>query len=40
LHDAAFDSGLITLDNQYRVVLSQRLKSYFPQPALEQNFVP
>jgi predicted restriction endonuclease len=40
LHDAAFDSGLITLDNQYRVVLSQRLKSHFPHPALEQNFAP
>jgi|SRR5579862_2475693 len=40
LHDAAFDSGLITLDDQYRVVLSKRLKGYFPQPVLEQNFVP
>jgi hypothetical protein len=40
LHDAAFDSGLITLDSTYRVVLSKRLKSYFPQPVLEQNFVP
>ncbi|NOS99202.1 MAG: HNH endonuclease [Phycisphaerales bacterium] len=40
LHDAAFDSGLITLDEEFRVVLSRRLRSYFPQPALEQNFVP
>jgi putative restriction endonuclease len=40
LHDAAFDSGLITLDEKCRVVLSARLKSHFPQPALEQNFVP
>jgi len=40
LHDAAFDSGLITLDSEYRVILSERLRSYFPQPALEQNFVP
>jgi hypothetical protein len=40
LHDAAFDSGLITLDETFRVVLSKRLKSHFPQPALEQNFVP
>ena len=39
LHDAAFDSGLITLDENLRVVLSSRLKAYFPQPALEQNFV-
>ena len=40
LHDAAFDSGLITLDEEKRVVLSKRLRSHFPQPTLEQNFVP
>jgi hypothetical protein len=40
LHDAAFDSGLITLDDDLNVVLSRRLKTYFPQPTLEQNFVP
>lgn len=40
LHDAAFDEGLITLDGTLCVVLSQRLKNYFPQPALEQNFAP
>lgn len=40
LHDAAFDSGLITLDEKFRVVLSKRLRCYFPQPALEQSFVP
>ncbi len=40
LHDAAFDAGLITLDDQLSVVLSKRLRSFFPQPALEQNFVP
>jgi putative restriction endonuclease len=38
LHDAAFDSGLITLDQNFRVMLSPRLKAYFPQQALEQNF--
>jgi predicted restriction endonuclease len=40
LHDAAFDAGLITLDEKLSVVLSKRLRSFFPQPALEQNFVP
>ncbi len=40
LHDAAFDSGLITLDEKLSVVLSKRLKSFFPQVTLEQNFVP
>jgi hypothetical protein len=40
LHDAAFDGGLITLDEKFSLVLSRRLKSYFPQPTLEQNFIP
>jgi putative restriction endonuclease len=40
LHDAAFDAGLITLDVGLKVVLSTRLRKFFPQPALEQNFVP
>jgi putative restriction endonuclease len=40
LHDAAFDAGLITLDEKLNLVLSKRLRSYFPEPALEQNFVP
>lgn len=40
LHDAAFDDGLITLDRKLCLVLSKRLKSYFPQAALEQSFVP
>jgi putative restriction endonuclease len=40
LHDAAFDSGLITLDENRCVILSKQLKSHFPQQALEQNFVP
>jgi putative restriction endonuclease len=40
LHDAAFDTGLITLDQSLNVVLSKRLRKFFPQPALEQNFVP
>ncbi|MEJ0089630.1 MAG: HNH endonuclease [Limisphaerales bacterium] len=38
LHDAAFDDGLITLDEKLSVVLSKRLKSFFPQITLEQNF--
>jgi predicted restriction endonuclease len=40
LHDAAFDAGFITLDEQLNVVLSRRLRTFFPQPMLEQNFVP
>jgi hypothetical protein len=40
LHDAAFDAGLITLDEKLAVVLGKGLRAYFPQPVLEQNFVP
>jgi putative restriction endonuclease len=40
LHDAAFDVGLIALDGNLKVVLSNQLRKFFPQPALEQNFVP
>lgn len=40
LHDAAFDDGLITLDAEFNIVLSSRLRKFFPQPALEQNFIP
>jgi putative restriction endonuclease len=40
LHDAAFDSGLITLDEELKVVLSKQLRRHFPEATLEQNFVP
>jgi putative restriction endonuclease len=39
LHDAAFDEGLITLDEELRLVLSHGLRDYLPQPVLELNFV-
>ena len=38
LHDAAFDAGLITLDDNLAVVLSARLKGYLPSKSLEHNF--
>jgi hypothetical protein len=40
IHDAAFDDGLITLDDKLCLVLHKRLRSYFPQTLLEQSFVP
>ncbi len=40
LHDDAFDEGLVTLDEELRLVLSPRLKGYFPQLLLEQAFTP
>jgi putative restriction endonuclease len=38
LHDAAFDAGLIALDENFGVVLSTKLKRFFPSCALEHNF--
>ena len=40
LHDAAFDGGLMTLDESLSVVLSKRLKSFFSQVTLASNFLP
>jgi predicted restriction endonuclease len=40
LHDAAFDAGLITLNRRLQVMLSPKLRRFFPQRALEENFVP
>ena len=38
LHDAAFDDGLITIDANFRLVLSGKLKSFLPSQILENNF--
>jgi putative restriction endonuclease len=37
--DRAFDRGLITLDEQMRLVLSPALRQYLPNEALESEFV-
>jgi len=36
--DAAFDRGLIALDDEFRVLLSPRLKTFLPNPELERTF--
>lgn len=38
-HDAAFDGGMITFDEDYRLVLSSYLESFLPEEILENNFV-
>jgi predicted restriction endonuclease len=38
LHDAAFDRGLITFDDQLQLMLSPRLKNALPQRAIAENF--
>jgi putative restriction endonuclease len=38
-HDAAFDKGLITLDEDCRLVLSHRLQEFLPNDALAADFV-
>lgn len=37
--DAAFDKGLITLDEDFRVMLSPYLREFLPNEALSRNFV-
>jgi len=37
--DRAFDRGLITLDEQLRLVLSPAIRAYLPNEALESEFV-
>lgn len=38
LHDAAFDQGLITFDEDLRLMISPKLKKHMPQRALDENF--
>jgi putative restriction endonuclease len=38
-YDAAFDRGLLSLDADYRILLSSRLKSYLPDEELEKIFL-
>lgn len=37
--DAAFDKGLITLDEEYRLVVSPYLREFLPNDSLERNFL-
>jgi hypothetical protein len=37
--DAAFDRGLIALDDNFRVLLSPRLRTFLPNPELERTFL-
>lgn len=38
-HDVAFDKGLITFDENYKLVLSRYLQEFLPEETLERNFV-
>jgi hypothetical protein len=38
LHDKAFDAGLLTLDEQYCVLISSAIDEYLPQQGLETAF--
>ena len=38
IHDAAFDQGLITLDEDYRLVLSRYLKDFLPNDVIAREF--
>lgn len=39
LHDTAFDRGLLTFDEQYRLVLSKKIKDYMTAESVRHNFV-
>jgi predicted restriction endonuclease len=38
--DRAFDEGLVTFDERFRVKLSPQLRGWLPDPALEREFLP
>jgi predicted restriction endonuclease len=38
LHDGAFDQGLIAFDDDYRLILSKRLKDHFTNQNIRDNF--
>jgi putative restriction endonuclease len=38
LHDGAFDAGLITFDDERRLVMSKRLKKFLPHITVQQHF--
>jgi putative restriction endonuclease len=38
LHDGAFDQGLIAFDDDYRLILSKRLKDHLTHQAIRENF--
>jgi putative restriction endonuclease len=38
LHDGAFDQGLIAFDDEYRLILSKRLKDHFTNQNIRDNF--
>ena len=39
LHDKAFDKGLITIDDDYKVILSRNIKRISDEPAIERGFI-
>ena len=39
LHDRAFDTGLLTVDEQYSIVISDQISDYLPNVSIEFNLV-
>ena len=39
LHDKAFDGGLLTIDEQYRVVVSKKVSNYLPNTSIETMII-
>jgi putative restriction endonuclease len=38
LHDKAFDSGLISVDEEYRIIVSQRVKELYVHSVISESF--
>lgn len=38
IHDKAFDKGLITIDNKFRIIISSRLKEYYSNKFIDDVF--
>jgi len=39
LHDKAFDKGLITISNDYKLVISKSIKRFHKEPAIQRGFI-
>lgn len=39
LHDKAFDTGFLTVNEQYQVVVSKRVSTYIPNESIEMNII-
>jgi putative restriction endonuclease len=39
MHDKAFDRGLISIDSEFRILVSRRIEEHLPHAAIEVMFL-